>query len=116
MARVQPLVPGGAQRLALQAARLNEVSQRLPRPQVTATQAYHLAVDVAAALVYQPVGTPLRGVLSSTPRGSLRRFAAQTGAQARGSITRSLLIATLVTVFAVQQLRRTPHTSHIAGW
>jgi hypothetical protein len=30
------------ERLALQAARLTEVSQRLPKTQVTATQAYHL--------------------------------------------------------------------------
>jgi hypothetical protein len=45
-------------RLALQAARLNEVSQRLPKPQVTATQAYHLQSMLRRHSPTNPWGHP----------------------------------------------------------
>lgn len=46
------------QRLELQAARLNEVSQPLPKPQVTPTQAYHLASLLRRCPRTNPWGHP----------------------------------------------------------
>ncbi len=46
-------------RLALQVARLNEVSQHLPKPQVTATQAYHLQSMLRRHAPTNPWGHPI---------------------------------------------------------
>jgi hypothetical protein len=46
------------QRLAIQAARLNTLSKPLPRPQVTAAQAYHLQSMLRRHLSTNPWGHP----------------------------------------------------------
>ena len=46
------------QRLAMQVARLNEVSQHLPPTQVTATQAYHLQSMLRRFPCTNPWGHP----------------------------------------------------------
>ncbi|WP_224366515.1 hypothetical protein [Hyalangium versicolor] len=45
-------------RLALQAARLHEVSQSLPKPTVTAAQAYHLQAMLRRQPSTNPWGHP----------------------------------------------------------